>query len=105
MTVSQLMAHTRLSIYLKKAGDSLLVDECPYFGMILRVFGGWRRDGMVKRDGETVRIFDPGMRQLFKDAGNGGCIVMAQHDIGFDHNHIIGLRRRLAACAGQNFFS
>ena len=89
---------------LKEVGDALLANEFTHARVVLRVFGCRRRNGVIERDRQPFGILDAILRQLLKDRGDSGAVVVAQHNIRFDDDDVTGPDLVALAGARQQLF-
>jgi hypothetical protein len=48
-----------------------------HFGVVLGVFGGGRRRGVIQRNSQPLRIFNPLNPNSTEYFGNGGAVIVA----------------------------
>jgi hypothetical protein len=75
---------------LEKIANALLSHPFTDFGVILGVGGGRRGYGVVKRNDNTIRVQNSRRANLFKDAADGGGVIMAEDDIRFNVQYVSG---------------
>jgi len=90
--------------HLEKILYAHFVHKFANVGVILRVRGSGRGNGVVERDGEPFGMFDARHAERAKNFPNRGGIVVRQNDVGPRVHNLTRDDGRISRRAGEGFF-